>query len=310
MDGQVTSAGAVGALRFASAEDRRFLRTRPVADALMLEGCHVNPLRVSAPRHHLGGQAGVLGPPRWSEMNGGDAAQVDVFFLMQAEGAARLSGQFRFLQLRRREVERRVGAETRLAPTWDEGLVREVEIDAPLTDLAPGDAVTRAFQAPAGEEIELWRDHDGSIAGRILCDMRSLVGAVRVFSECLLPSRWLYRVQVRIENLSEGGDPEAGRTEALRTSLLSAHLLLAVEGGRFLSPADPPEWAADAARCCRNRSFHPALIEETPGEEVLFAGPQPPGPLGLLAAVRAGPRRSPPPAELSSSALHPLASAT
>ena len=52
------------------------------------------------------------------------------------------------------------------------------------------------------------------------------------------------------------------RERALRRSLISTHAILIVEGGDWLSLADPPPAAVDAAAGCRNTGLWPVLVGE------------------------------------------------
>jgi hypothetical protein len=265
--------------------DLRFARSRAVADAVMLEGYLLYPYRASTTKNQLRWQFGVVAPRRWSEATGSDPSQLDLYCLVQATGSARLSGQLRFLQLRRRMVQQATEAGDAFLPVaslelngrlylpWDEGEVREVEVQAPLTELEAGASAVRSFRAPGQLDLELFSRADGAPVGRLVRETLPLAGELRVFSECLLPDQQLYRVQVRVENHSDGADPQAGREESLRTALLGAHLLLAVEGGRFISLLDPPAWAAAAARSCSNCGLYPVLVEEGPGQDAVLAAP-------------------------------------
>ena len=71
----------------------------------------------------------------------------------------------------------------------------------------------------------------------------------------------LYKISVRVENAVRAGMGEWTLTprEALRRSLISAHILLGVENGSFLSLIDPPHWALAAAATCRNVRSFPVL---------------------------------------------------
>jgi hypothetical protein len=72
------------------------------------------------------------------------------------------------------------------------------------------------------------------------------------------------RLTVRVHNKSRVA-PTAGRNEALRKALVSAHALLTISGGAFISLLDPPEAAKLAASRCKNRHVYPVLAGE-PGE--------------------------------------------
>jgi hypothetical protein len=83
---------------------------------------------------------------------------------------------------------------------------------------------------------------------------------------------WLH---LRTENTgtsrSVGGPGQGGqsRDDVLTGSLLAAHVMAALSGGRFLSLLDPPEWAADAASRCRNLHVFPVLAGDGRDDVVL-----------------------------------------
>lgn len=77
----------------------------------------------------------------------------------------------------------------------------------------------------------------------------------------------LVKLGVRLDNTGSCWDRTDGdeRTDtsgfrALRGSLLSAHLVLSVSGGRFVSVVDPPDWAETVARGCVNHGMWPVLV--------------------------------------------------
>jgi len=67
------------------------------------------------------------------------------------------------------------------------------------------------------------------------------------------------RVSAEIENRTPGG-ALASREEALPLSMLSAHIVLTVRGGAFVSAIDPPHEWRDLAGSCRNEGLHPVLL--------------------------------------------------
>src|SRR6185295_10341293 len=96
---------------------------RAVADAVLFEGYALYPYRASAPKNQMRWQFGVVAPRGWSE--GGrynDRWWQETQCLIEPAGAGsapRLTGQCRFLQLRRRDGDA-------ASPAWDEGDVQEV----------------------------------------------------------------------------------------------------------------------------------------------------------------------------------------
>jgi len=79
----------------------------------------------------------------------------------------------------------------------------------------------------------------------------------------------LVRLGVDVENLT-GFEGPWRREDALGSSLVAAHVMLAVDGARFISLLDPPEHAEAAVRECRQRGCFPVLIGE---DDVMLASP-------------------------------------
>jgi hypothetical protein len=88
----------------------------------------------------------------------------------------------------------------------------------------------------------------------------------------------LYTLTVRVRNLSsftaalsdEGGHR---RDAALRHAFASAHVLLGVSDGDFVSVIDPPAVLRDAAAACRNVGVWPVLVGEAGARDTMLAAP-------------------------------------
>jgi hypothetical protein len=74
-----------------------------------------------------------------------------------------------------------------------------------------------------------------------------------------------------ISPLSSGA--EARRDEALPRSLVSAHLLLGLTSGEFVSLLEPPDPYAADAKACMNSGVFPVLAGEEPDRSILFLSP-------------------------------------
>ena len=61
------------------------------------------------------------------------------------------------------------------------------------------------------------------------------------------------------------------REDALPSALVAAHTIVTVDGGKFLSMTDPPEWAAPAVAGCRNEGGWPVLADS--GDHVVLSSP-------------------------------------
>jgi hypothetical protein len=96
------------------------------------------------------------------------------------------------------------------------------------------------------------------------------------------------RLTVKTETLSSGAcklhlqlqngsplliGPDARRDEALTQSLVSAHLLLGITGGEFLSLLEPAEGFIADAQSCTNTGVFPVLAGNQPDRSMLLISP-------------------------------------
>jgi hypothetical protein len=93
-------------------------------------------------------------------------------------------------------------------------------------------------------------------------------GVVRARVEPRAPQ--LFRVTVRLENLS---GPVAPGHDPVDAALLSAHLLLAAEGGSFVSLLDPPPDLRGETDLCVNVGVFPVLAGDAGRSDVVLSSP-------------------------------------
>ena len=98
---------------------------------------------------------------------------------------------------------------------------------------------------------------------------RGVVAALEV--TCTAAGPGLERVGVRVSNTTpwRGGT----REEAQLRALCSAHVVLRVAGGRFVSATDPPERHAEAAAACRQEGLWPILAGPEGSADTILAAP-------------------------------------
>ena len=258
---------------------------RRVADVVLYEGYVLYPYRADARKNLMRWQFGVLAPRGWSEADGSESSWIQTDCLIEpGAGKARLTGVVRGLQLQHRSVEVVVDAEQgrfrrvdqldvdgQLWTSWDEGIEREIELAVPLV---AGAERRFRFAFVPGYQAEPLRDRAGQVVGRVVRELKEVVGEIHVrvqrAAEAFHP---VLRVQVRVDNLSRDPRPGAPRDEALRSSLVGVHTLLAVEGGAFLSLIDPPEWAHAAVTACDNVRTWPVLAGAEGDRDLLMAAP-------------------------------------
>ncbi|WP_308120384.1 hypothetical protein [Streptomyces bambusae] len=270
----------------ATATASRFDHARQVADAVLFEGYVLYPYRASAAKNRLRWQFGVLVPPAWGPAHGEhSASQTQV--LMEPRGDDALTVELRFLHARRRTVQRLLpdggfaGTEElhlpdRVLVPWDEGAEERIEVTLPVAELT-GEAVVLPFGLPAREETETVLDAAGRTVGRLVRRTEAVTGAVRLHAAGLPVPYRAFRLTVVVENTSSwspGGAGEAtDRDAALPHSLVSAHLLLGLGAGSFISLTDPPEWARHEAAACVNRHTWPVLAGAGGAADVVLSSP-------------------------------------
>ncbi|MFI9783085.1 hypothetical protein ACIHEI_06145 [Kitasatospora sp. NPDC051984] len=261
--------------------DSRFAQARQIADAVLFEGYVLYPYRASAAKNRLRWQFGVLVPPGWGE-DSGEHSHQRTECLMEPRPGDRLAVELRFLRAQRRTVERALpggGFEPveeleladRVMVPWDEGVEERIELLLPVTE--PAEGVVHPFHLLAGEDIEILYEEDVPI-GRLVRRRESVEGVLRLTARAVPGPYAAQRLTVVVENTTvRTAAPADGREAALQHSLVSAHLLLGLDRGSFLSVTDPPEWAREAVAQCRNEHTWPVLAGPPGRCRVLLSSP-------------------------------------
>ncbi|NMH97206.1 hypothetical protein [Pseudonocardia acidicola] len=247
-----------------------------LADAVLFEGYLLYPYRASAQKNRLRWQWGVLTPEGFgTENNEPSSSRTEC--LLEPRPGAELHVRVRFLQVQDRTVLDAAGREVDELTVGDarhlrfeEGIPRQVDFTVAVSDLAVG--VTVPIRMPASESTEEIVDGAGAGSGRLVRRCRPLTGRI-VLGTTELPGPYgALRLRLDVHNDAE---PSAGvpREEALRTSLIGTHSVLAVSAGAFLSLTDPPEWARPAAAECVNTGSWPVLAGPPERVDLLLASP-------------------------------------
>ncbi|MGH9223028.1 MAG: hypothetical protein ACRD2W_04425 [Acidimicrobiales bacterium] len=254
-----------------------FARARKVADAVLYEGYVLYPYRASSRKNQVRWQFGVVAPRGYAETDSGEDWSMQTEILVEAGPNATLDVRLRFLRVQQRQVQAGPSFEPvadlevdgRLLTSWDEAVEEEVNLTrVDLASLLMGERVVPLGYS-ASEEVE------EVAGGRVVRSMRALVATMRIGAQVVPGDHPALRLQVRIENETpwgRGGVP-ATRDEVCRHSLAAVHTLLAVEGGAFISLADPPAWAQAAAKACVNRHTWPALVGDEGQRDVVLSSP-------------------------------------
>ncbi|MEV0535788.1 hypothetical protein [Kitasatospora sp. NPDC050463] len=267
---------------FTAETEGRFAQARQIADAVLFEGYVLYPYRASAAKNRLRWQFGVLVPPGYGR-DSGEHSHQRTECLMEPRPGDRLAVELRFLRAQRRTVHRATAAggfepvdelelADRVLVPWDEGVEERIELVVPVDELA-GDEVVREFALPACEEMELLRE-GGVPVGRLLRRREQVAGLLKLTARDVPGPYEVRRLAVVVENTADWSPgPGDRRDAALPRALVSAHLLLGLDRGAFLSVTDPPEWAKAAVGECRNEHTWPVLAGPPGRGQVLLSSP-------------------------------------
>ncbi len=260
-------------------------RVEKIAEAVLYEGYMLYPYRPSSVKNRQRWNFGVLCPQSYSEQeHGSEAWTMQTECLVKADPSTRLTVKVRFLQLVQRSVGKlrypqqepvesrqgeqfgepefdlvdRLEIEGHIFQPWQEAVEREVtstNLDPALLSSCP----PVEFVFPSGKNFESLRDSQGKVAGVIVRQWETLNGSVQFDAQ---PAReGVIRVTVKVHNVTPFRPAEpALREAALAFSLISAHTILGVDQGEFLSLLEPPAGLEDIASQCKNVGTWPVLV--------------------------------------------------
>jgi len=257
---------------------------RLVADAVLYEGYLLYPYRGTAQKNQARFQFGVLVPPAYRAIDGCELSASQTECLVECPDDAQVLVLARFLRLQRRIVQAVSPEEGTLHDvavlrvdgteytSFDEAAPRQQQAAASVSELAGRDR-TLEFHVGSGEISEDLLDVGGRRAGRVIRRWAALDGVIRLSAERVAGPYRALRLRVRVENHTVPEITPRARDDSLPYSLIAAHALIAVPGGTFLSPTDPPEWAAAEAAACRNVGAWPVLAGPADCRNLMLSSP-------------------------------------
>jgi hypothetical protein len=254
-----------------------------VANAVLYEGYLLYPYTASATKNRYRWQFGVVVPLEYASGGTGETAMQQTEVLLESDGDPLIDARLRFLQVEARRVEAAQGdgfvpvesldVDGTMHLSFDEAVEREADLQFRPKHEARA-VIPIAFQG--SQRTEFLRDAQGTMRGRVVREHWPLHGMLAVTAERLAGERDLSKVRIHLENHSHVVAAGA-RAAVLRTAFVSTHVLLGIEGGRFLSALDPPEYAREATAGLENRHVWPVLIGEsaadTHGASLVLSSP-------------------------------------
>ena len=260
-----------------------FERARKVADAVLYEGYVLYPYRASSPKNQVRWQFGVVAPRDFAERDESEDWVMQTETVIEAGMDPALDLRLRFLRVQERQVQQAVGEDFEpvatleldgtLVTTWDEAVEEELNVNRiSVSSLLTQERVVPIDFAEAEDE-EILRDSTGAVAGRIVRRCQALSGLIRMAAWAVEGPQPLVKVRVRVENVSPWTEWPATRDLVVRRSFAAVHTLAAVSDGRFISLADPPDYARAAVATCKNLHTWPVIVGEPPQRTVILSSP-------------------------------------
>ena len=246
-------------------------RVERIANAVLYEGYMLYPYRPTAVKNRQRFNFGVIYPQACLDVQPEQSLDADRSFLQteclfRGDDHARLIVRVRFLHLVDRVTER-----PERTVTWQEAVERDVTLDSTtLSDLIAS-PVRQPFTFPVSVEAEPLRD-DNEIVGTIVRRQRGLRGEIQMMAERC--REHVARVRVVVSNRTDIDDVSARtRDGSLLHAFVSAHVILGVDDGEFVSLLDPSEDLVELAEHCENLGVWPVLAGEAPARDLVLASP-------------------------------------
>jgi len=248
-------------------------RVEEIANAVLYEGYMLYPYRPSTVKNQQRWNFGVLFPSSYCELHSGSESYwMQTQCMVRARRDSRLTVRLRFLQIVQRRVAEMIATassatndlelvdrlefEGRVYQPWQEATEHTVTFDG--LELAASNSHERSCAIPGGASREELRDNEGNLAGALLREWKPLSGLIDVVSEPCQDG--VIKLRVRVANRTAfDADQSSVRDAAILHSLVSAHVILGVENGEFISSLDPPREFEDAIRDCVNVGVWPVL---------------------------------------------------
>jgi hydrogenase maturation protease len=218
-----------------------------IADAVLYEGYNLYPYRPSSIKNQQRWNFGLVYPANFSGVADGSGIS-----LMQTEclalggSSTRISVRVRFLQAKDRDIVSR-------SDGWQEAIQREVSLALALSD-AP---LKRPFRfGPEGNIPSI----NSSIEGQIELLAKEVQNG-------------LYRVTLRISNLTQLREPAIGHEMVIPHTMISTHSILESLDGQFVSLLEPPDELRTMAADCCNIGTWPVLAGNRESRRQVLSSP-------------------------------------
>jgi hypothetical protein len=261
-----------------------------IAAAILYEGYILYPYRATAIKNRQRWNFGTLYPRIYAEAQRPEEPfRLIAECLVVPDGQASLDVRLSFLQLmRQKEIEDQL---TDPSLAWDEAVERASEHSVHLKDLltAPRSLSVKMETAGPSTTLRSGRDDNSSCGVKDYRATnlssrpeRSAVEGPAVSQELQIAltigaqmlEDGVCRLRIEVQNTTPlPSGAAAKREEALPFSLVSAHLVLGITAGEFVSLLDPAEEYRASAAACSNTGVFPVLAGEEPERSMMLCSP-------------------------------------
>ena len=262
-----------------------------IAKTVLYEGYMLYPYRPSAVKNRQRWNFGVLYPRVYSEAQlGTDAWTMQTECVVEGSAQSALEVRVRFLRLVQRSVLQlrtpttdpdehtesqlveKLEVDGRVFQPWQEAVEQEVCLPPLNLGLLCLQACEQKCILPRNGEFEQVRDNREQVVAMIHRERAALDGFVRVSAEMLQDG--IFKIQILIRNETTA-DCASGlsRDAALLQSLISAHTVMGIRAGAFVSAVDPPESLAGHIQNCRNIGAWPILVGDEQLHDTMLCSP-------------------------------------
>ncbi len=233
-----------------------FAEVEKITAAILYEGYMLYPYRATSTKNVQRWNFGTLYPRDYAEMQRpAESFRMVAECLLKAGDEATLDVRARFLHL----ISRRGAA----SKEWDEGVERSCDLKDLLVQELLSAPLQHAFsfsQTDVPESIDM-PSRPMEISGRLILK-----------TETLQPG--LHKLSLELVNITPmAGDIEITRNDAMLQAFVSAHTLLGIEGGEFISLLDTPKEFQDAAANCNNVGVFPVLVGAETQNSMMLCSP-------------------------------------
>jgi hypothetical protein len=265
-----------------------------IAKAVLYEGYMLYPYRPSSVKNQQRWNFGVLSPRSYSEaQNGSEAWSSQTECLIEGSCLTGLEVRVRFLQLVARSVGKviapvselsadespefesvqRLAVNGRVYQPWQEAIEREVSLPVCNVEALTHGAICQTFSYPADRQMEWLREPDSGLISGVLVRERSVLQGEAEISGSQ-PGDGIFKVTVRTSNATPFEvSASTNRDEALLCAMASAHTVLGVQDGRFVSLMAPPDSLGQVAAGCSNVGTYPVLVGQEGDRDTMLSSP-------------------------------------